>query len=256
MSFTVLPPFWRTGWFLLLAVALAVSSAYALLRYRLAQLLRLERMRTRIAADLHDDIGSSLSRIAIQSELVRRPAALPPREVERLLLDIGESARSLVDSMSDIVWSIDPRRDDLASLAARLRQFALGILEPLDIVFDLSVPESSASVHLAPERRRHLYLILKEAIHNVAKHAACRRLEIRIRLDGGRLHVEVEDDGRGFAEPRRDGHGLRSMRSRAALLGGSLGISSVPGSGTRLELTCPIGPTQHGRALPRRTGSR
>ena len=256
MSFTVLPPFWRTWWFLLLVVASAVSAAWALVRYRLAQLLRLERMRTRIAADLHDDIGSSLSRIAIQSDLVRRPAALPPREVERLLLDIGESARSLVDSMSDIVWSIDPKRDDLGSLAARLRQFALGILEPLDVAFELSVPENPASVRLAPERRRHLYLILKEAIHNVAKHAACRRLGIRIRLDGWRLHVEITDDGRGFAEPSRDGHGLRSMRSRAALLGGSLEISSVPGSGTMLELICPIGPTTHDRALPRRTGSR
>ncbi len=256
MSFAVLPPFWRTWWFLLLALASVATGAYALYRYRLVQLLKLERVRTRIASDLHDDIGSSLSRIAIQSDLVRRPAALPPQEAERLLADIGESARSLVDSMSDIVWSIDPRRDDLASLTARVRQFALGILEPLDVVFELSVPESSAGVRLAPERRRHLYLILKEAIHNVAKHATCRRLGIRIRLDGGRLHVEVTDDGRGFGEPCRDGHGLRSMRARAALLGGSLRISSVPGSGTLIELKCPIGPTTHGRALPRGTDSR
>ena len=250
LSFAVLPPFWRTWWFLSLAGALIASGAYALYRYRVAQLLRLERMLTRIAADLHDDIGSSLSRIAIQSDLVRRPSTLPARDAERLLSDIGESARSLVDSMSDIVWSIDPRRDDLESLAARVRQFALGILEPLGVTLDLGVPDGAARVRLAPEQRRHLYLILKEAINNAARHAGCRNVSIGLRIEAGRLHVEVRDDGRGFeaagAEARgsgeelRGGHGLGSMKTRATLLGGSLAVASAPGEGTTLRLACPV----------------
>lgn len=253
LAFTVLPPFWRTWWFMSLAVLTVVAAFYALYRYRLAQLLKLERMRTRIAADLHDDIGASLSRIAIQSELVRRPAVLQPADAERLLSEIGESARSLVDSMSDIVWSIDPNRDDLGSLVARVRQFALGILEPGGVALELSVPETAAKARLAPELRRHLYLFFKEAINNIARHAACRNVSISLRLEGGRLDVEVKDDGRGFdgavvapsSSSSRGGHGLPSMRVRAEQLGGILTVVSAPGEGTTLRLSCAI---EHGSA--------
>ena len=250
LSFTVLPPVWRTWWFVSLAIAAATAAVYALYRYRVAQLIKLERMRTRIAADLHDDIGASLSRIAIQSELIRRPAALGPEASERLLSDIGDSARSLVDSMSDIVWSIDPKRDDLASLVARVRQFALDMLEPLEVSLALAVSEDTLRARLAPEQRRDLYLFFKEAIHNIAKHAGCRNAAITLRLDGFRLTVEVKDDGRGFdrataeavlASGSRGGQGLESMRVRADQLGGSLIVDSAPGHGTRLLLTCSIG---------------
>jgi signal transduction histidine kinase/ligand-binding sensor domain-containing protein len=245
LSFTVLPPYWRTWWFVSLVVAALASAIYALYHYRVRQLLKLERMRTRIAADLHDDIGSSLSRIAIQSDLIRRPAALPPEASERLLSDIGTSARSLVDSMSDIVWSIDPKRDDLGSLVSRVRQFALDMLEPLGVSLSLTVPDGASRVRLAPEQRRHLHLFFKEAIHNIAKHSGCRNAAITLRLDGVKLAVEVRDDGRGFdgssAPVSRGGHGLDSMRARADQLGGSLSVASAEGQGTRLLLTCSIG---------------
>jgi signal transduction histidine kinase/ligand-binding sensor domain-containing protein len=252
LSFTVLPPFWRTWWFLSLALAALGAMAYALYRYRVAQLITLERMRTRIASDLHDDIGSSLSRIAIQSELIRRPGALRPEDSERLLTAIGDSARSLVDSMSDIVWSIDPSRDDLASLVSRVRQFSLDMLEPLGVTLALAVPDRALRVRLAPGLRRHLFLFLKEAVHNVAKHAACRNAAITLSVEGNRLSVEVRDDGRGFdgaaasaaAAPgsrrTRGGHGLPSMRARAGQIGGTLRVTSSPGGGTALSLTCPI----------------
>jgi ligand-binding sensor domain-containing protein/signal transduction histidine kinase len=247
LSFKVLPPFWRTWWFTLLIVSTGAASAYSFYRYRLAQLLRLERMRTRIAADLHDDIGSSLSRIALQSEMIRRNEALRPRDTERLLSDIGESARALVDSMSDIVWSIDPKRDDLGSLVARVRHFALGILEPLHVALVMNAPEEAAGVRLAPGQRRHLYLIVKEAIANVAKHAECRSVWIGIQVQGGRLVVEIRDDGRGLAAAQstsgiasRGGHGIPSMRARAGLVGGDLTITSSPGEGTVVRVASPI----------------
>jgi signal transduction histidine kinase len=251
LSFRVRPPFWRTWWFTTL-VALAVAGlAYSLYRFRLAQVLRLERTRTRIAADLHDDIGASLSRIALQSELLKRPAMMPARDADRLLSDIGESARALVDGMSDIVWSIDPKRDDLASLAARARHFALGLFEPLGVTLTLRLPEEAARLRLGPEHRRHLYLLIKEAVNNIARHAAARNVVIALGLEAGCLTIEVSDDGRGF-EPlagsqgtpapvrRGGGHGLPSMRARAALVGGTLTIRSAPGGGTTLRLVCPI----------------
>jgi signal transduction histidine kinase len=185
--------------FAALVLAAVAAAVVAVFRYRLAQSLRIERTRTRIAADLHDDIGASLSRIALQSELVRRRQAPRPAEADRLLVDIGESARALVDSMSDIVWSIDPRRDDLASVIARVRQLALDLLEPRGIALEFRTPEGAEQVRLGPEHRRHLYLILKEAVNNIVKHSGCGRVWITLRAEGDRLHVEVRDDGRGFA---------------------------------------------------------
>src|SRR6185436_986354 len=120
--------------------------------------------------------------------------------------------------------SIDPKRDDLASLVSRVRQFALDMLEPLDVSLVLVVPDSAERVRLAPEQRRHLYLFLKEAIHNIAKHAGCRNAAITLKVEGARLSVEVRDDGRGFQGPSapaavpprpRGGHGLERMRARA-----------------------------------------
>jgi len=248
LSFTILPPVWQRGWFLTLASLLAIGGFYALHRYRVAQLLKLERVRTRIAADLHDDIGASLSRIAMQSELVRLPEVIRPPDAQRLITDIGESARSLVDSMSDIVWSVDPKRDDLASLAARVRQFALGIFEPRGIVLDLKVPEGAQRVILAPEDRRHLYLLIKEAVNNIARHSGCRNVSIHLAAEGNRLMVEIRDDGKGFEGPvgatpapsSAGGHGLGSMSARAEQLRGSLSVASTPGEGTILRLTCML----------------
>lgn len=242
LTFAVLPPFWRTAWFLSLVALLLAGAAYALYRLRLAQLLRLERVRTRIAADLHDDIGASLSRIALQSELLRRGTPASP-DSDRLLGEIGASARSLVDAMSDIVWSIDPRRDDLASLIARVRRFALDLAEPKGITLELRTPPGAEKVKLAPEQRRHLYLLLKEAVNNVAKHAGCRNLGISLTHEGSRLRAEVKDDGTGFVDhgmAASDGHGLTNMRSRATQMGGTLEVRSSPGAGTVLSLTIPL----------------
>jgi signal transduction histidine kinase len=251
LSFRVRPPYWRTAWFTTLVAAALAALVYALYRYRLAQVLRLERTRTRIAADLHDDIGASLSRIALQSDLLKRPAIQRAPEAERLLSDIGESARALVDGMSDIVWSIDPKRDDLASLAARARHFALGLFEPLGIALTLTVPQEDARLRLGPEHRRHLYLLLKEAVNNIARHAGAKNVVITLSGEGGRLVAEIRDDGRGFEAvadtegtpapvKRGGGHGLPSLRARAALLGGTLTIVSAPGGGTVIRLVCPL----------------
>jgi signal transduction histidine kinase len=248
VSFTVLPPFWRTGWFLTLAAAVLGAAIYTLYRYRLSHLLRLERVRTRIAADLHDDIGASLSRIALQTELLRREGPSRPPAADRRLSEIGESARELVDSMSDIVWSIDPRRDDLASLVARAREFALGVLEPKGIALDFRVPPDAAHIKMPPERRRHLYLILKEAVNNAARHADAGRVWIALEREEDRLRVEIRDDGRGFREaagagplPSRGGHGLGNMKLRAEQMGGTLEVRTAPGQGTTLTLRLPMG---------------
>src|SRR5438034_2567278 len=128
-EFRILPPIWQRWWFLTLAGALFGFMIYAAYRYRVARLIELERVRMRIATDLHDDIGASLSRMAILSEVVKQRTPTEHQESARMLTDIAESARGLVDAMSDIVWSIDPRRDDLRNVVLRVRQFASDVLE-------------------------------------------------------------------------------------------------------------------------------
>jgi signal transduction histidine kinase len=243
----ILPPIWQRWWFIGSGALLVGLMAYSLYRLRLAQLIELERVRTRIATDLHDDIGSSLSRMAILSEVVKRQPG-SPAESDPMLTEIADSARGLIGSMRDIVWSIDPRRDDLDSLIFRVRQFASDVLEPKGVKWDLDIPSHPRGIKLGPDERRHLFLIFKEAINNIARHAECSSVSVSIAIDRSDLRAAVRDDGRGFT-PARDesfatngieGHGLSNMRSRAQQLGGALTVHSVPGTGTRLDLTIPL----------------
>ncbi len=248
VSFTILPPIWQRWWSLTLTALLIGLAIYSLYRYRVARLLELERVRTRIATDLHDDIGSSLSRMAILSEVVRQQIGTTERDSLPMLTEIADSARGLVGSMRDIVWAIDPRRDDLSSLVSRVRQFASDVLEAKHIRWDFRVPLEPNNVKLDPEQRRHLFLIFKEAINNIARHSGCGSVSLNITIEHRKLRAEISDDGKGFTlapiEPSStngsEGHGLNNMRGRAAQLGGSLLIHSSPGRGTRLELTIPL----------------
>ena len=245
LAVRVLPPLWRRWWFLAAVTAIVGWGLFALYRLRVSRLLELERVRTRIASDLHDDIGASLSRIAIWSEVIKQRIAAEQREAGEMLGEIAESARGLVDSMSDIVWSIDPRKDRLGDLAVRVRALASEILEPAAIAWRLDLAEELEPVVLEPEQRRHLYLILKEAIHNILKHSAAGRANLSLTLDGRILCLEVGDDGRGFdpaslEAPRRGGHGLKNFESRAAELGGMAIVESAAGRGTRLIVRVPL----------------
>jgi signal transduction histidine kinase len=246
VAFVVVNHVWKRPWFLALAGLALVGVAYAGYRVRLAHLLALERVRTRIATDLHDDIGSSLSRVAILSEVARRQVD-GHDEARSLLEDIGTTARTLIDATSDIIWAIDPRRDAVGPLAARVREFAGGLFSAGGARVRVQAEPEVEHVHLEPVGRRHLYLALKEALNNAARHARCREVTVRLAVHGRRLVAEVADDGCGFVpcEPAPDastrgGRGLGSIRERAAALGGTLVVESAPGRGTVLRLEVPI----------------
>ncbi|MFL6289614.1 MAG: two-component regulator propeller domain-containing protein, partial [Thermoanaerobaculia bacterium] len=237
----VRPPVWRRGWFLgLVALALAGGTA-ALYRYRVSHLLAIERMRTRIATDLHDDLGSSLSRISILSELARRRTEGDP-DGARLVSDIGETAREMMNSLGESIWAIDPRRDDLRSLATRIRRFAGDLLESHGIAWSLQAPPDAEEIKLSPVERRQLYLVFKEALHNAARHSAASAVSMSLAVKGSRLTAKIRDDGRGFDEPAEGEtrHGLGSMSARAADLGGRLTIESASGRGTEVRLEVPL----------------
>jgi ligand-binding sensor domain-containing protein/signal transduction histidine kinase len=240
LSFTILRPLWQRWWFLLLAALTAGLLVYAAVRYRFEQQLAVERVRTRLATDLHDDIGASLSEVAVLSEVVNRRVVEHLPVAEPLAL-IGEVSRDMLDAMNDIVWANNPRYDSLKDLTQRLHHFAVELLEARGIEFKLALPDDGADLPLSGELRQHVFLIGKEAVNNLARHSGATRAEIELRIENGWLTLRVADNGRGFAPNESDtGNGLRSMRSRAAEIGGELTITSAPNGGTQLILRASL----------------
>ncbi|MGH7563101.1 MAG: sensor histidine kinase [Gemmatimonadota bacterium] len=245
VEFTVLEPLWRSGWFLLSIMILAGLVAFAVHRYRLLRLLELERVRSRIATDLHDDLGARLSRVSILSAVASQQVGGNDREARRLMGEVGETARGLIEAAGDIAWSIDPRADDLASLAARVRRFASDLLDGRGIHWSFEAPPDGAGRRLTPEQRRHLLLDFQEAIHNALRLADATRVELALRVEDDRIEAEIRDNGRGFGGgpgelQGHSGRGLHNMRERAAVLGGVLEIESEPDGGARIRLDIPL----------------
>jgi signal transduction histidine kinase len=241
VSFTILPPIWERWWFVLLALVAVMLAVYALYRYRVARLLELERVRTRIASDLHDDIGSNLSLIAGLSEMLNAQVRNTNGQVAERLSTIAAVSRRSVDAMSDIVWAVNPKRDNALDLSHRMRRFASDTLSARNIEFHLSTPNLDRQTRVNAEIRREVFLIFKEGINNIARHSACARAHGELRVDRGVILLTLNDDGCGFkAGDGSEGHGLESMRRRAEKLGGVLKISSGDGQGTSLELRIPL----------------
>jgi signal transduction histidine kinase/streptogramin lyase len=256
VTFTVLPPIWQRWWFLSAAVFTLGIALVGLHRYRLSRVLELERLRTHIATDLHDDIGANLTRIAILSEVARQPLPAVEPNVDAPLSSISRIARESVAAMSDIVWAVTPERDTLRDVVRRMRDHAEEVFELRDVGLTLNVPDDGQSMKLGVQVRRDLYLVFKEAVNNAARHSSCTRVAISFRADGASLFLEVADNGRGFdVSAESDGHGLASMRRRAHRLGAVLAVESSTAGGTVVRLTMPIrATTRPVAASPTRVG--
>jgi len=241
-DFVILPHFWQRWWFRLLMLSALVAAAFTWHRYDLRRRLDVERVRTRLAADLHDDLGANLTRVVILSEVAQRKTNSIDPEVGRRLTEIADVARGLADGMSDLVWSIDPRRDDMPSLLNRVREFSSDVLEPQGIAWSLHAAESLETIALSADRRWHLFLIVKEAINNAARHARCTSVAIAFEAADGCVRASIADNGCGLKEEDAAdaGNGLVNMRKRAVALQGELRVRSMVGSGVQIELRFPF----------------
>jgi ligand-binding sensor domain-containing protein/two-component sensor histidine kinase len=238
-SFTILRPVWQRWWFLALAAFTFLLVAYAIYRYRVARLIEIERVRTRIAADLHDDIGSNLTRISILSEVAHAQLSEGNPKIDSPLSSIAEISRESVASMSDIVWAINPRRDSLLDLINRMRRFTTEIFAARDTEISFRAPQEQV-LKLGADVRRDFFMIFKEAVTNAARHSGCSNVEIELKLRRFQLELTINDDGGGFEIGQSvEGQGLASMKRRAARLGGELHIGSQIGAGTKVELKVP-----------------
>jgi ligand-binding sensor domain-containing protein/signal transduction histidine kinase len=254
-EFSINPPVWQRPWVRLLAAILTGAILFWLHRYRTLRLLELERIRTRIATDLHDDIGAGLSQIAVLTEVARtrvNGTSNGSSDLPGTLSTIGSVSRELADSMNDIVWSVNPQRDHLSDLLQRMRRFSSDVISADSINFQFRAPSMQEPVMVAADVRREVYLIFKEAVNNLVRHSGCTRAEVAISLDHDHLNVYIDDNGKGFCERQNEsGNGLRSMRHRAQRIGACIDFDTHEGTGTRVLLRVPLAKPLRNRLMGR-----
>ncbi len=237
LQWTIRPYFTDTLWFYLLCIAAVAAPTYAWYRYRLRQLQKLEAMRSRISRDLHDEIGSRLTNINMMSQIIRQDPV--PRKKELLLGKIQEESEEITRSMREIIWDIDPQNDHWGTVMPRMVSFASQLLEAGNIEVEARIGKLE-DLKLDMSQRRDLFLIFKEAVHNIAKHSGATKAVILSTMQDGQFQLRVEDNGRGLDRPA-NGHegGLRYMRQRADSHGWKLEISSLA-PGTAVTVRIPV----------------
>jgi signal transduction histidine kinase/ligand-binding sensor domain-containing protein len=251
-AFTIRPPWYRQTWALALFAMLSGALLYGMYRIRLGILLRLERQRTRIAMDLHDELGAGLGSIGLLADLVA-DEQIEQRERRHLTGKISDAAEELGGGLTDIIWSLRGRSEHIEALGVYIRERGKRLIPGGGISFSTRFPELWPDVKVSLTVRRNLQRIAIEALHNVVKHSEASNVELGLAQVGGRWRLSVEDDGRGMPEnpvsPEGRGLGLESMRRRAEEIGAE--IRWMPGRcrGTRLELV--FDPQRH---LWRRSG--
>jgi len=256
LELIVLPHLWQTWWFM--AAALLSGSAgiaWTVRRIESAKTRRqferqqqahaVERERTRIARDFHDDLGACLTHMIVLSELVKADKGRPT-EVEAHATKIAGAAQKAVRGLGTIVWAVNPRNDTLDGLMQYLSQYAPDFFEASTIACQLDLPTEAPPIALTAELRHNLFMVIKEALTNVLKHSGASKVHLRLKLQDAVLEMRVEDNGRGFdtgAATASKRSGLANMRQRIALVGASLLIESQPGQGASVcvRLACPPG---------------
>jgi ligand-binding sensor domain-containing protein/two-component sensor histidine kinase len=233
----VIPPFHKTIWFRLLMAAALGCILLLVIWYRRGQRKKLERIRNRIATDLHDDMGSTLSSIRIFSDVAKKQIEQEKPETVQLLDRISQNATSLSENMQDIIWTIRSDNDTLDDLVFRMREFGLRVCDAKQIRFNVEVSKYFKASRLSLEQRRNLYMIFKEALNNTVKYADCSQVGLILTQMGRYLRMEITDNGKGFdpATVKR-GNGLNNLEKRAKEIGGNLEIQSQPGQGTAIGL--------------------
>jgi ligand-binding sensor domain-containing protein/two-component sensor histidine kinase len=241
VTFRILRPLWQRWWFLTIVALFIGLGVYRLYRYRVSRVLEFANMRTRIATDLHDEIGSNLSLIAMVSEVAGRKVRQADSQVAGWLSLIGNTSRETVDSMSDIVWAVNPNKDRIGDLTQRMRQVADDAFTTSDIAFHFSAPGVEDEIEVDAETRREVFMVFKEGVNNIVRHSRCTQAAIDLAIERNWLRLKLSDNGRGFdVSEASSGNGLSSMRRRAKKLGGELEICSQSSAGTTVMLQAPL----------------
>jgi two-component sensor histidine kinase len=237
LSLVLLPHYWQTWWFKLLLGAVAVFVLTLLYRSRVTRLREIEGLRIGIAANLHDDVGARLTKVAMVTELVDRETqdAHPNKPHIR---NIFKTVREITQAMDEIVWTINPKNDTLDNLATYILQYAQDYFQDTGISCRLDVPAQLPDRPITTETRHNLFMSVKEALNNILKHSRATEAGIGLGVTDGRMTITITDNGRGFVidQVRAKGNGLGNMEQRLARIGGRLVLDSEPGGGTRIRM--------------------
>jgi len=228
LNIFITPPFWQVWWFRVLVILAIIALLYLLHKYRLAKLLEIERLRVRIASDLHDDVGSTLTKIALHSELIQ--SSSDQSQAKHASKEIGTMSREIIGTMSDVVWSIDARNDTLKNLLDRMHDFVFSVLTMKEIQVEFKTDNLNLDKKIAIDFRQNIFLIFKEAINNIAKHSAATEVKVYLENRRNGFLLRIADNGRGYdPEKSKNGNGLKNIKLRSERLGGKLTINSNHG---------------------------
>lgn len=249
IAIIIKPPWWGTWWFRVASLLILFIAAGSAVRYVemkkikrkiefLEQDRALERERTRISRDMHDEVGSSLSEIAILSELAKKN----PEEAEDHIQEISERAAEVIDSVSEIVWAMNPQNDKLDNLVAHTRRYAVKYLELANISCRFTLPDEIPPHPLSAELRRNIFLVVKEILHNTVKHSCASEVLINVSLLDHSFGMKIGDNGKGFSLEQSTGlgNGLINMKKRIEDIGGVIEIESTCGKGTQINFSVKI----------------
>jgi ligand-binding sensor domain-containing protein/two-component sensor histidine kinase len=241
----ITPPFWKRWWFYALCAAFITASIYVLYRYRINEILKRQAIRNKIAQDLHDNVGSTLSSISVYSQVAQiQNNAGESKELNEILDKISITSTDMISEMNDIVWAINPRNDNMEKIVQRMESFAKPLLAAKGIQFRFQYDVAILSTWLQMEKRKNFYLIFKEVINNIIKYSQATTVTVDISIRSRKLDLLVKDNGIGFDTAKAmvdqrqslSGNGLRNMRMRAAEMKGDITIKSKSGEGTSIHL--------------------
>ncbi|MBP6392515.1 MAG: hypothetical protein KA175_04155 [Flavobacteriales bacterium] len=262
LELIIAPPWWGTWWFRSLVLLVIGGGLYGFYRYRLAQAMKVVAVRERIARDLHDEIGSTLSSVSLYSSVAQKKVADKAPEANELLGRISESTTQVLESINDIVWAVNADNDDMDHLVKRMHDYAVRMAETRECVLHFDHDPALRSVQLDMAGRKNLYLLFKEAVNNAMKYSDCRELRVSLNRERSEVVLRISDDGKGF-DPLHapsnggGGNGLPNMHKRAVELGAALTLTSSPGQGTTVEVRfTPGSPAKSLKAMTdRRNGA-
>ena len=241
LPITIHTPFWKTWWFYSLCLLFAFAVVYFIYRMRINNILSEQKLRNKIARDLHDDIGSTLSGIKLFSNMAQTKLVEEKSEAVNIVERIGERSEKMIDAISDIVWSINPVNDSIDNMLVRMKQYAAEMIEPKGIDYQFLVDDKIKKARFGLETRKDIYLVFKESVNNAVKYSECKNLRIDLKFLSKNFEMVISDDGKGFDSTKnKTGNGLNNFKQRANNLGGEITINSSPAEGTIIRLKVPI----------------
>jgi anti-sigma regulatory factor (Ser/Thr protein kinase) len=250
VDLVIIGPVWLRWWFLALVGLSVLVTLLYWYNWRVAKLREVASTRDRIARDLHDDIASTLGSVALYVASLRTKLKRPPKETVHLLDRISALSLEAIDSMGDIIWSASPRNDTMNDLLVHMKDMTSEICTTNGVEYTTNINSIPEEVKLNPEIRKNIFLVFRESMNNIVKHANAKHVRVSARIESGIFELVIEDDGRGFnvensglgikdSGQRKKvarGHGLRSLEKRAKEIRADLTITSVVGQGTTVKL--------------------